>query len=56
MSISTTPLTVVSNPNNQYYWGQIAIGKNVLTQQPSQGGYWFVVIDRGWLAVVYNQM
>ena len=56
MSISTTPLTVVSNPNNQYYWGQIAIGTNVLTQQPSQGGYWFVVIDRGSLAVVYNQM
>lgn len=56
MSISTTPLTIVSSPSNQFYWAQIAIGNNVLTQQPSQSGYWFVVIDRSSLAVVYNQM
>jgi hypothetical protein len=55
MADNTVPLTVVANPNNQYYWAQIAIGKNILTQQPKQGGYWFVVIDRSNLNVVYNQ-
>src|SRR5262249_1323496 len=55
MADNTVPLTVVANPNNQYYWAEIAIGKNVLTQQPKQGGYWFVVIDRSNLNVVFNQ-
>jgi hypothetical protein len=55
MADNSVPLTVVSNPNNSYYWAQIGIGKNILTQQPSQGGYWFVVIDRSNLNVVYNQ-
>lgn len=56
MSDNTVPLTVVSNPNNTYFWAQMAIGKNVLTQTPSQAGYWFVVLDRTSLAVVYNQV
>jgi hypothetical protein len=56
MADNTVPLTVVSNSNNQYYWAQIAIGKNVLTQQPSQAAYWFVVVDRSNLNVVYNQL
>ena len=49
------PLTVVSSLGNQYFWGQIAIGKNILTQQPSAAAFWFVVIDRTTLQVVYNQ-
>ena len=56
MADNTVPLTVVSNSNNQYHWAQIAIGKNVLTQQPSQAAYWFVVVDRSNLNVVYNQL
>jgi hypothetical protein len=48
------PLTVVASLGNQYYWGQIAIGKNVLTQQPSGPGFWFLVLDRSTLAVVAN--
>jgi hypothetical protein len=53
MADTTKPLTVVSSTNN---WGQIAIDKNTLTQTPPQGGYWFVVVDRSSLAVVYNQV
>lgn len=49
------PLTVVSSLGNQYCWGQIAIGKNILTQQPSSPAFWFVVVDRSSLNVVYNQ-
>lgn len=59
MTDNTVPLTVISNPLTQYFWATMAIGKNVLTQQPPSGGagfYWFVVIDRSSLAVVYNQM
>jgi hypothetical protein len=55
MADNSVPLTVVSSPYNNYYWAQIAIGKNVLTQTPGHPAYWFVVIDRGSLAVVYNQ-
>lgn len=61
MSQPPVPLSVisarwgVSNGNSQ---AQIAIGKNVLIQNtPSgQGRYWFVVIDRSNLNVVYNQL
>lgn len=58
MTDNTVPLTVVSSPNNTYPWAQIAIGKSVLTQQtPAHNvNYWFVVIDRSSLAVVYNQL
>lgn len=55
MSDNSIPLSVIASPNNQYYWGQIGIGKNVITQS-GHGGYWFVVIDRGSLSVVYNQV
>lgn len=55
MSDNSVPLSVIASTNNQYYWGQIGIGKNVTTQQ-GHGGYWFLVIDRSSLAVVYNQV
>lgn len=52
------PLSVVSNTNNNYFWAQMGIGSNVITQQAQSGGpyFWFVVIDRYTLAVVYNQL
>jgi hypothetical protein len=53
MADNTKPLTVVSSPN---LWGQIAIDTNVMTQTPPQPGYWFVVVDRATLAIVYNQV
>lgn len=56
MSSSTVPLTVISNANNNFYFAQMAIGQNVLTQSLPKGGgyYWFVVINRSTLAVEYN--
>lgn len=55
---TNVPLSIVSNTNNNFYWAQMGIGSNVLTQQQPTGGpyYWFVVIDRYSLAVVYNQL
>ncbi len=55
MSADSVPLSVIATPNNQYYWAQMGIGKNILTQR-GQGGFWFVVIDRSNLSVVYNQV
>lgn len=58
MADNSVPLSVASSPNTQFLWASIAIGKNVLVQQsPSSGrAYWFVVIERGSLQVVYNQL
>ncbi len=56
MSDPTVPLTVVSSTSNKFYSAEMAIGSNILTQQPSSWNYWFVVIDRRTLAVVYNQL
>lgn len=56
MADNSVALSVISNPNNQYYWSQIGIGSNILTQQPKSQGYWFVVLDRSNLNVVYNQL
>ncbi|HPE71421.1 MAG TPA: hypothetical protein PK018_04470 [Candidatus Competibacter sp.] len=58
MADNSVPLSVVSSRETQYLWASIAIGKNVLVQQaPSSGrAYWFVVIDRSSLNVVYNQL
>lgn len=53
---TSVPLSVVSTLATQYHWATIGIGKNILSQTPQQGGYWFVVIDRRTLAVVYNQV
>ncbi len=55
--MSNTPvgLTVVSSLSNQFFFTQMAIGSNVLSQQPKQSGYWFVVLDRSDLSVVYNE-
>lgn len=52
------PLTVCSNTNNNFFFAQIGIGKNGLSQQQQSGGgyYWFVVINRQTLAVEYNQI
>ena len=55
MSANPEGLTVVSNLNTQFFFTQMAIGKTVLNQQPTQSGYWFVVLDRRNLSVVYNQ-
>lgn len=55
MSDNSVPLSIVANPNNQYFWGQMGIGKNIITQS-GHGGYWIVVIDRSSLSVVYNQV
>ena len=59
MTDNTVPLTVISNPLTEYFWATMAIGNNRLTQEPPSGGpgfYWFVVLDRSTLAVVFNQM
>jgi hypothetical protein len=56
MSDPSVPLTIVSSPANNYYYAQIAIGDNVLSQQPNSWNYWFVVVDRRTLKVVYNQL
>jgi hypothetical protein len=57
MSDSTVPLSIVSSTNNQqYFWAQMGIGSNILTQEPKTWGYWIVVIDRITLSVVYNQI
>lgn len=56
MNTSPVPLTVISTTSNQYLWGQIGIGNNILTQQPKSPGYWIVVLDRRTLAVVINQV
>lgn len=52
---TSVPLSVVSTLNTQYHWATIGIGPNILSQTPQQGCYWFVVIDRRNLNVVYNQ-
>ena len=54
MSEKAVPLTVVSNANTTNNFVQIAIGKNTTSQD--KGGYWFMVINRSTLAVVYNQV
>lgn len=56
MSNNSIPLSVISGLGTQYHWMQIGIGKTVLTQQPQQGSYWILVIDRRNLQVVYNQL
>jgi hypothetical protein len=58
MSALPVPLTVVSSLNNQSpnYYAQIAIGSNILVQSSKSAGYWFVVIDRSNLNVVFNQV
>lgn len=55
---TNVPLTVVSNTANNYFWAQIAIGQNVLTQSLASGGpyFWFVVVNRYTLAIEYNQL
>ena len=56
MTNSDVPLTVVSSLANEYYYGQIAIGDQTLTQDPKSWAYWFVVLDRQTLKVVYNEL
>jgi hypothetical protein len=58
MPTAPVPLTVVSSLNNQSpnYYAQIAIGPNILNQSSKTAGYWFVVVDRSNLNVVYNQL
>lgn len=55
MNALPVPLTVISSTSNQYLWGQIGIGNNILTQQPKNPGYWILVLDRRTLEVVVNQ-
>ena len=56
MSTEDIPLTVVSSLSNESFYGQIAIGDQELTQQPKAWAYWFVVLDRQTLKVVYNEL
>lgn len=56
MSDNSVPLSIVSNPSNQTYWGEIGVGNKILNQQPKSHAYWFVVLDRSNLNVVYNQL
>lgn len=53
---TTVPLTIYGSHSQSFRAGKLAIGKNVIEQSPTQGGYWIVVIDRSSLAVVYNKM
>ena len=56
MTDKNVPLTVVSSLATNYHYGQIAIGDNTLTQEPDSWAYWFVVVDRTTLKVVYNEL
>lgn len=56
MTHSNVPLTVVSSLANNYYYGQIAIGDQTLKQDLKSWAYWFVVLDRHTLKVVYNEV
>ncbi len=57
-SCGQCPLSIASSTFNNLFFGQIAIGNNVLSQQINTGGgyYWFVVINRSTLKVEYNQV
>lgn len=54
--LPNVPVSIASSTFNNIYFGQMAIGQNVLSQQLNTGGgyYWFVVINRSTLAVEYN--
>jgi hypothetical protein len=58
MPTAAVPLTVVSSLNNQSpnYYAQIAIGTNKMSQSQKTPGYWFVVVDRSDLKVVFNEV
>jgi hypothetical protein len=56
MSDNSVPLTVVSGAGRTNPWGQIALGSNVMSQNPKQRGFWIVAIDRATLKIVYNQV
>jgi len=53
-----TPLSVVSVQwsSSGTSYGMIGIGKNILNQQSTKPAFWFVVIDRTNLNVVYNAL
>ncbi|MBS0206065.1 MAG: hypothetical protein JSS49_24495 [Planctomycetes bacterium] len=56
---ANVPLSVISSTYNQSYYATMAIGNNVIVQQPSGGYggyYWFVVINRKTLNVEFNQV
>lgn len=56
MTDSSVALSLVSCTGNQSFFSQMAVGSTVLQQQPGRWAYWFVIIDRGSLQVVYNQL
>lgn len=55
---ANVPLSIASTTYNNFFFAQMAIGKNTITQQTPTGGgyYWFVVINRSTLAVEYNAL
>jgi len=53
---SNVPLTVVSSLGTEFPNATIAIGDQKLEQNPKSWAYWFVVLDRSTLEVVYNQL
>ena len=55
MSDSNVPLTVVSSLSTEHPNAMIAIGNQKLEQNPKSWAYWFVVLDRRSLDVVYNE-
>ncbi len=56
MTDTSVPLSIVSCTGNTSYFSQMAVGSSLLQQQPDRWAYWFVIIDRGSLQVVYNQL
>lgn len=56
MSGKNVALSVISSANRSSRWGQIGLGEHVYTQQPDHWAYWFMIIDRRSLKVVYNEL
>lgn len=52
------PLSIASTTGNSYFFAQMAIGNQVISQQQPTGGgyYWFVVINRATLKVEFNAL
>jgi len=59
MTAKAVPLTIISttgesSSGSQYI--QIGVGSKILDQQPKEWAYWFLVLDRVSLDVVFNEV
>lgn len=59
MTAKTVPLSIISTTgesSNSNQFVQIGIGSKILDQQPKEWAYWFLVLDRSTLDVVFNEV